>query len=69
MTDRARESLDSARARLATPKRRHQSAMALLGAAGFFATAAMALSAAVILGPPETLRMQHAQAAPSIAIY
>jgi hypothetical protein len=69
MTDLSCESLAAARAKLGRPSVRKESGMALLGAAGFFATAALALSAAVVLGPPEGLQMQHARSAASIAIY
>jgi hypothetical protein len=54
---KAESSLEAARARLATPRRR-EAALPVLGAAALAAVSAMALAASVILGPPG---MAHAQ--------
>ena len=60
---RAESSLDAARARLATPRRR-EAVLPVLGAAALAAVSALALAASVILGPPAMAHAQDASDAP-----
>ncbi len=68
MTDPSSPSLSAARMRLLAPRHRAESTMALLGAAGFAALAALALSAAVILGPPAAISPHHPMGAATLRL-